>query len=672
MNTADIISLKEELVSRDAPRHLKYDVNMAAIGGSYDSRRMDGFWEVYSAITGRPVPSDREGYEFNINFIPSIISAKRSFIGTIPSLQCPASAPAEPSDQTLKKRAEKLERVYQGFWTYSNIGKRMNQLGYWNPSLGTTVGVVWPDIENKRPTLQMRSPYGCYPVLADVDGHDLAQCLFVTSYKPRQAAAMYPQFRREILAMEGDVDVVQYMDRESITTLVADRYRVKDIENKWGFVPIVLIPNESFGEGPWGDDDISQVIPLQEEYIYRESLKTAILEQTIMQPLAIEGGDNLPEEIPMGPRDAIPVIPGGKVYRVAPVQVPYQYLQSQNDLIKLIDRVGSIPDVMRSQFEGNVLTGKGVSTLMGPTQMAFNVKGNEMYPAIAKLNKMAMQMWHKMWPRNTHTVYHMGKGNQMNVETFKTGEFEGWYENIVYVDASSYFDAQSRFVMVLQAVQNRLMSRQTAMQFVPGVSDAPNEDALIKAELQADMDMQAANEARDQANVQPDMGAQGALNANLQKGYAGKTPPPEAIGGLEAQGEMPTEAPAGMESSLLEDLIEFFSEIPLKGKVWLAGNIITDPNYSPQSANWNRIEVFLEVLNDKAAINQRMRDQYQAVWGNFIYHQGQPSEDEPSMLVYDPEAESMDGAKDIFGPESEGVPQEPTGVADMSGMMGGM
>ena len=42
-----------------------------------------------TALTGRQVPSDREGYEFQINFIPSIISAKRSFIGTIPSLQCP-------------------------------------------------------------------------------------------------------------------------------------------------------------------------------------------------------------------------------------------------------------------------------------------------------------------------------------------------------------------------------------------------------------------------------------------------------------------------------------------------------------------------------------------------------------------------------------------------------
>ena len=667
MNTADIIALKEELVTRDSPRHAHYDINMAAIGGSYDNRRMEGFWQVYETMSGRSVPQDREGYEFAINFIPSIIQAKRSFIGTIPSLQCPPASPPKAGDTVVRPLAEKLERVLQGFWTYSLIGKRMNQIGYWNPALGTTVGVVWPDVENKRPMLQMRSPYGCYPVLADVDGQKLSQCIFDTKYKPRQAAAMFPSIKNELLDYGGDVPVTQYLDEEQIVTIVADQYRVKEIANKWGFVPIVLIPNESFGEGPWGDDDIAHVIPVQSEYVYRETLKTAILEQTIMQPLAIEGGENLPEEIPMGPRDAIPVQMGGRVYRVPPVQVPYQYLQSQNDLIKLIDRVGSIPEVMRSQFEGSVLTGKGVSTLMGPTQMAFNVKGNEIYPAIATLNRMAMEMWHKMWPRSEHTVYAMGKGNKMMVETFKTGEFNGWYENIVYVDASSYFDAQSRFVMVLQAVQNRLMSRQTAMQFVPGVSDAPNEVELIKAELQEDMDMQKANEARDQANVQPDMAAQGALNANLTKGYAGKTPSPESIGGFEAppEGEAPPEA-----STLLQDMIEFFSQMPLKGKVWLAGGVVSDPTYSPGSPTYTGIEVFLEQMADKSQINTVMRTQFPEVHGHIVYHQGPPNPEEPSILVFDPEQEEgePDMAEMLAGEETPGMaPPPPTGQPEMQG-----
>lgn len=684
MTTEEIIALKDELVERDNGRHKKYDMIMAAVGGDYESRRMEGFWQTWQEITGRTVPEDRETVEFKLNLLPSLISAKRAFIGTIPSLQCPPGTPAEPDNDAPKKLAEKLERVYQGFWTYSHIGKRMNQIGYWNPTLGTSVGVVWPDVDNKRPTMQIRSPYGFYPVLGDVDGQTIVKAVFNTKYKVHQARAMFPSIASK-LTEETEVDVTQYFDAERIVTIVADAYRVKDIENKWGFVSMVIIPNEAFGEGPWGDSDIEWAIPVQEEYCYRESLKSAIIEQLIMQPLAIEGGENLPEEIPMGPRDAIPVQIGGRVYRVPPVAVPDTFLYSQDTVLKLLDRTATVPEVMRSQFEGSVLTGRGVSTLMGPTQMAFNVKGNEIYPAIGTMNKMAMRMWHAMWPRVKHTVYSLDKGHSTVVETFKTGEFDGWYENIVYVDASSYFDAQSRFVMVLQAVQNRLMSRQTAMQFVPGVTDAPGEAALIESEFAKDMQLQQAAQAFSEANVQPNMAAQGATNANLQKGYIGETPPPQPVGGFETgqnggqnagQGEPAQAGQEAGQSSLLEDIIEFFQEIPLRGKVWLAGGIVSDPAYSPQSPGYAGIEVYLEEPNDKAAINTTMRTKYPEVWGNIVYHNGPPSEEEPSILVYDPEGMGEEPSEEEMrqlmqgGPGAqEGIPTQGQGFPE--GLPGG-
>ena len=78
MQTSDIVALREELKERDALRHKRYDLNMAAIGGSYDSRRMDGYWELWESITGKSIPNDREEYEFRINLIPNIIKTVRS------------------------------------------------------------------------------------------------------------------------------------------------------------------------------------------------------------------------------------------------------------------------------------------------------------------------------------------------------------------------------------------------------------------------------------------------------------------------------------------------------------------------------------------------------------------------------------------------------------------
>ena len=670
MDTDSILALREALKTEGAPRHSKYEFLMSALGGDYESRRLDGLWQTFQSLIGKEVPMDREMFEFRLNLLPSILRASKSFIATVPTVRCP---PTKPDDDASRALAEKLERVIAGFWQYSLIGKRMNQLGYWNPALGTTIGVIWPDVENKRPKMQMRSPYGFYPVIKDIDGYELSAAIFNTRYTRRQVKAMYPALPFD--ASSEVIEVTQYIGEKQIVTIVDDQYRVKQVENKWGFVPIVMIPNETFGEGPWGDSDIEWAIPLQSEYNYRMTLQNAILEMTIMQPLAIEDGDNLPEEIPMGPRDAIPVNPGGKVYRVPPVQVPYQYLQSQNDLLKMLDRVGQVPEVMRSEYSGNVMTGKGVSALLGPTQMAFNVKGNEIYPALAVLNKMALRMWDAMWPKETHTVYSVDNENHMSVETFTTDEFDGWYENVVTVDTSSYFDANSKFIMNLQAVQNRLMSRQTASAAVPGVDDAVLEAQLIAKELQADMDMQAANEARAQNNVQPDMGAQGATNANLSKGYMGETPPPTPTGGFEApkgatSGETsPAENPPEQQGGLIEMFIEFFQDLPLKGKVWLAGNIVSDQSYNPQSPNWNGVEVFLESPNDKAAINATMRKDFPEVWGNLVYHSGAPNPQEPSILVFDPADQGEETPGDLFGaaentPEG-GMPPE------MAAMMGG-
>ena len=459
----------------------------------------------------------------------------------------------------------------------------------------------------------------------------------------------------------------QYIDEKQIVTIVADAYRVGQIENKWNFVPVVIIPNESFGEGPWGESDIEWVIPLQAEHNYRSTLQNALLSLMQMQPVAIEDGDNVPEQVAMGALDSINVNPGGRVYRVNPPVVPMQVFQAQSELISQIDRVGQVPPVMRGEFAGNVLTGKGVSALQGPSQMQYNIKANEIYPAMAMLNKMAMRMWAARWP-GQHTVYAVEtkkNGDQdMLVEKFDPLEFEGWVENVVTVDTSTYFDMQAKFMMNLQAVQNRLKSRTTASGEMPGVDDPEEEQALIKQEFADDIAMQQQATQQDQANPQPDMGAQVSTQRGLQHGTTGKVPPPEPIAGTE-----PPPAPKpGEGSTLLQDMILFFSEVPkLTGKVWLAGNVVSDPSYAVESPNYNGIEVFLEVPNDKASINTTMRTKYPEVFGHIVYHNGEPNPNEPSILVFDP---STEAATEQL-PSQEGEPA-PTGPPpEMAGVMGG-
>ena len=674
MDTESILQLRNELVGEGAARHSKYQFLMEAMGGDYETRRLQAAWTSFQSFVGKSdVPMDRETFEFRLNLIPSIIRSSRSFISTVPTVRCPAT---DPTDKDARKLAEKLERVYSGFWQYNLIGKRMNQMGYWNPAFGNTIGVIWPDMKNKRPTLQMRSPYGFYPVIRDIDGYDLSACMFDTRYTARQVKAMYPSLPIDL--GQQFVRVTQYYDEKEIVTIVADRYRVNEVKNSWGFVAAVIIPNESFGEGPWGESDIEWVIPLQAERNYRSSMQNAILAMMQMQPIAIEDGDNLPEDMSFGAMDAIPVNPGGKVYRVQPPQVNYAFFQAQDELTKLIDRVGQVPPVMQGQYASSgQTTGRTVSALLGPSQMAFNIKGNEIYPALAVLNKMAMRMWNAMWGKESATVFSIdAKTNSMKVEKFTPSEFEDWYECIVTVDTSSYFDAAQKFMQNLQAVQNRLMSRSTASSMTPGVDDPEREQQLIQEEFVADIQMQQQAAQQDQMNQQPDVGAQQSTARGLSRGRMGKTPAPEPIAGTTppVPGELQTNP--GQASTLLQDMILFFSEVPkLKGKVWLAGGIVSDPQYSPQSPTYTGVEVFLEDPNDKASVNTTMKNKYPEVWGHIVYHDGEPSADEPSILVFDPNGEELpQGAEPTEGENPQGASAGPPPgemPPELAAMMGG-
>ena len=46
-----------------------------------------------------------------------------------------------------------------------------------------------------------------------------------------------------------------------------------------------------------------------------------------------------------------------------------------------------------------------------------------------------------------------------------------------------------------------------------------------------------------------------------------------------------------------------------------------------------------------------MRNQFPDVWGHLMYHEGAPSPEEPSILVYDPQ-----GGEEEFEMEPEGQP----------------
>lgn len=648
MNPTDIIELREELKGKASTRESLYDEIENACGGSFEDRAMEGaFPKDEPASTPDRIDSDRENPEIVVNLLWPIIEAKRAFIGQIPNVR----VPKPPSGNIAL--AEKAERVILGIWNFSNMSRRFSDIGLYCPAYGTAVGVVWPDLENERPRILIRSPRGFYPTPKDDDGYELFSAIFVSKYTGKQAAKLY---NKKQLADYDDVEILQYIDDKEITTVSDDGLALKTIRHKLGFCPIVSIPNIGWPNSPFGESDIARALKLQKEVNYTYGLNVSIMEHILSQPIILEGAENFPEDgLPMGPRDTVEITMGGRAYRLPPLSVPYDMFRIQQDLQSQLNSVSDAPAALRSEWDNSgTVTGRAFTSMLGPVQARMKIRLDTIYPAIEKLNRMCFQMYEAMFPGD-HSVYGW-QNKKPFTETFNIKEFEGWYENDVFLDPAQFFDEQSRFVMILQGIQNQIISKETARRHFPLIDDAEAEREQINKEVMENIQQaQAAQMAAESpATMNAPMNEPGKTAFSLERGYLGEVPPASIPGGL---GEMTGGSPTGgtpSEDVVVQQAADLMRDIPkIHGNVYLVGGII-DGVYGPDE----NIEIALTDNTDKQTISNYVRTTAPELHGKmeFLSVTGTPDEPyidcSPGTSGYD-----IQNKEDLVGTENPESPE---------------
>lgn len=649
----EILAKVQTLKSEAGTRESRYDDLEDAYYGKLVDRQREGAWTAANS-SALPDRIKAKNVTIVVNFLKQVVEAKRAFIGIIPNLRVPTF----DMDPKTVELCEKLERViWGGIWGPSNIGRRMGDAGFYQSLLGTAVGCIWPDFEIKRPKIVIRSPRGFYCVPEDEDGIVLSEAMFLSEVPGMQAAA---RFADKKLADQKTVKVVEYWDKETRTIIAGEKIVPgKSFSHGLGFVPILTMPNIGIPGSPFGDSDIESGIELQKEINYRHTLEAEILEQMIIQPMVLEGAENFPEDMTLTPDTILTVAQGGKGYRMPALQVPYQWIQLTQQLEQLMDRVVDAPSALRSEFQGSVLTGKGFSSMMGPMQARMELRHQYVYPALEKLTQMGLQMWEKMWGSEEHIV--SGNYNKTRfAEKFRFEEFGDYFEVEVFLDSSAYFDQQSRFVMSLQGIQNRVISKLTAMQYNPMVRDVSREAEQIRKEQTEDVQFaqQAQMIAQSPTTVNPPMGEPGKTAYSLERGYMGETPPAPAQGGLEqiatpAVPSAPTAIP-GLEDKgepgLLDDVVNLFSAIPnIKGRVWLVGAVL-DGDVS------KGIHVYVSAAVDKQTILNFIAKMVPAIHGKVSFTVGVPQEE--SVEVTPGKEQLGQAAETTVAPETGLQPEQ--------------
>jgi hypothetical protein len=743
----EILKLRQQLEERDSERNNSYDESVKFYAGSdlktakkqgFVGGIMQGLSSIFSA------PADNEDAELRtpINVIKGAVENKVAFLALPPTVRvieppdslAPGSAvptgptpsgaapedmgapllsppqqaappdlsqmppgmpPVPPSGPTEEPRgdwgidlADRLECVVKSIMDFSNMPKRCRDVA-WSMSVmdGAVIG-VWPDFKHGKPRIFTRTPQDFYPVASDPDGLELSKAVWVEELSGHDISA---RWGNDKYVGRDDVKVTFYIDEEKFCTILDDKeWAHSPVDNTVGFVPIVCVGSLGMPGMIFGGNDVRDAIPIAKEINYHMSLLDDVAAATINPTVVITDPLNVSNFVALGKGGVIEVNAGGRVDTVGPQSLPNAFWQLGATLQNWLDVVMDNPAVLRGESGSSIVTGKGFNSQLGPIAARMQTRLEIVMSAWRQTLKYALMMWADFPGINGKLKASGVKNNETFYIEAEPADFmvDGkiWTELEVFLSAQSYIDRQGNEVMLMQLVQNELLSRDTAMDNLPQITNKKRENANIDRDRKWKAEgMAIANAAAQSpmtANV-PLM-SQEYTNYGLERGLMGEMPAmpgPEASMPPAPEGpppEMPPEMPPPAEgmtiaaaegeidtaAEVLDAMREFFAGIPkLKGSVWFGG----DPVLAPErivSTEWN-VTVWVTDPQDQGTIT-RAAEKVEEVYGHIKFVRGVPAPDEQAIQV----------AGEGGGPEepqpTEEAPPDLSASPDLEAMMGGL
>lgn len=671
----DVISVKTQLEGDGSARHKLYDETLQATHGNYYDRVMQSTWNKWQGIVYEPgVPgSDRRQVHIVINLLNPIVEAKRSLWSVVPQVRVPYRS-LDDADLAM---TDLLERTYRALWQENAIGEKLGDGGWYAALLGTAVFCVYPDFVAHRPRIVVRSPYGFYgePGNIEQDGRTWKRVLFTTRMKSRQAVRMWPDVKG-IQDTNDMVTVIEYWDEENKMTVLEEGGLVLDgpVPNKLGVVPIITVPNIAQPGQWWGKSDVTDAIPMINELNKRFNVENQAFSDQAGAPWEATGLDMDAKDISLDPDAVNTFEQGGGLKKSQTGGLPWQIYQSNQTLRQYIDAVTDFPEVMRSMFGGSNVSGKAINNLMGPIQARMELRQRYLYPRLEVLNRLMMTTWATYWGGEAHVIRGSIKGKRYNLEV-TPNEFEGYYENEVYLDSSAYFDVQSKVVLGLQMVAANACSIKTFVEKLnPFTEDWEGEHEQIMKEQQERVQlammaqMMTQNPMGANPNVgQPAQDIQGMMQGSQTTPEGLPAPPGVTEDVAQMGGEAMNESPfaAGQlttgglgELARIADLIRAVPKVV--GRVFLSGSILEG------KIGDEGIEIWFTDMVDWATVRQFVTKQDPQLKDEFNPMQGVPNipylEVTPGTSGY--EVQQPEGLAE------EGLMAQPEGLPGMQTMAG--
>ena len=399
------------------------------------------------------------------NFIDVVARDLSEAIAPLPALNCSSG---NISTDVGQKFATVRQRIGSHYWLYCNLELQMFSAADQYLTYGFTAFLVEPVAADKVPRIRMLDAWGSYPEF-DLNG----DCVSMTRrWRTRTStlAAQYPLLAPQLLmrdqygrAMDTDVSVYSYYDKDQVTVYVPERGNVvlEQATNHMGVCPVVVAVRPS----PDGElrGQFDDVLGVQAARAIMARLAVEAAEKQVQAPLAVP--DDV-TEINIGPDAVIRSQNPEKIQRVKLGLDQSTFAESQMLQQEMMQGT-RYPNARNGDVHASVVTGRGVEALMGGFDTQIKTAQVVFAHALRKLTSLCFRMDQTYWPEETRTIRGVVEGTPFEQDYKPSKSIAGDFTCDVTYGFLAGMDPNRALVFMLQALGAKLLDRATVQKHMP-------------------------------------------------------------------------------------------------------------------------------------------------------------------------------------------------------------
>ena len=501
---------------------------------------------------------------------------------TMPSVYYPA---LEEGNNASEKRARTRKRATMAWWEANKMPLKMRRRARWLIGYASSPVIIRPDTKWGAARWDIRDPLNTFPSVGeDPDQITPSDCIFTYSRSRAWLQERYPEALANLKSVNPKptdiIGIVEYTDAE-VTVLMATssakqnpwesmvrgapHVELERVQNRTGLC-LAVVPARITLDRPMGQfDSLVGMYNLQSKLM---ALEVIAVERGIFPDTYLVSRPGETARFVAGPFDGrtgqVNVVSGGDIREMA--ANPGFATNGMMDRIERAQRIGSgTPAEFGGESTSNVRTGKRGDAILSAVVDFPIQEAQEIFAAsLQEENKRAIAIAKTYFGNERKSFYVSSRGAKGHVDYVPNKDFED--DNNVVTYSHSGADANSLVVGLGQRIGIGIMSKQTAQEIDPFISDPEAEkDRVISESLEAallqSIQTQAAQGAIPPSDVAAIVALVGSDKMDLaaavtkihEQAQARQATPapagaPETMPGLGAPGmgaEQPAQQPAG-------------------------------------------------------------------------------------------------------------------------------